>query len=57
MEPETQVTPTTPPPPKEMIDIICMQLRGALTGTPCPDSVLQAGMKFIEALEKWAQEG
>lgn len=49
--------PAIPAPPKEMIDIIVMQLRSALAGTPAPDYVLQSGMAFIESLERWSREG
>jgi len=44
-----------PAPPKEMLDIIIMQLEGAMSATAAPDYVTEACKGFVDALKKWGK--
>jgi hypothetical protein len=46
-----------PAPPSAMLDIIIMQLEGAISSTPAPDYVKEACATFIESLKRWGKEG
>jgi hypothetical protein len=46
-----------PAPPSAMLDIIIMQLEGAISSTPAPDYVKEACTTFIESLKRWGKEG
>ena len=52
-----QITEKIPAPPSAMLDIIIMQLEGAITTTPAPEYVKQACTAFIESLKRWGKEG
>jgi hypothetical protein len=59
-EPQAQtknvgVTTVTPPPPKEMLDMIIMQLEGAMESTQAPGYVKEACGEFVESLRKWGR--
>jgi len=46
-----------PAPPAAMLDIIIMQLEGAISSTPAPDYVKESCTAFIESLKRWSKEG
>jgi hypothetical protein len=46
-----------PAPPSAMLDIIIMQLEGAISSTPAPDYVKESCATFIESLKRWSKEG
>lgn len=46
-----------PAPPAVMLDIIIMQLEGAISNTPAPDYVKEACAAFIESLRRWSRGG
>ena len=46
-----------PAPPAAMLDMIIMQLEGAISSTPAPDYVKEACTAFIESLKRWSKEG
>jgi hypothetical protein len=46
-----------PAPPSAMLDIIIMQLEGAIDSTPCPQYVKESCTAFIESLKRWGREG
>ncbi len=46
-----------PAPPVAMLDIIIMQLEGAITTTQAPVYVREACANFVSALKKWGSEG
>jgi hypothetical protein len=50
-------TTTIPAAPSAMLDVIIMQLEGAITTTPAPDYVKEACTAFIESLKRWGREG
>ena len=43
--------------PPAMLDMLIMQLEGALSSFPAPEYVKEAGGKFIESLKRWKAEG
>lgn len=46
-----------PAPPSAMLEIIIMQLEGAISSTPAPVYVKEACAVFIESLKHWGREG
>jgi hypothetical protein len=46
-----------PAPPAAMLDIIIMQLEGAISSAPAPNYVKEACAAFIESLKRWGKEG
>jgi hypothetical protein len=59
-KPKVNVTETAPPipaPPSAMLDIMIMQLEGALDSVPMPDYVKGSATAFIESLKRWGREG
>jgi hypothetical protein len=46
-----------PAPPNAMLDIIIMQLEGAISSTPTPQYVKDACTAFVESLKRWGREG
>jgi hypothetical protein len=41
-------------PPKEMLEMMIMQLETAIESFPAPQFVVKAGKEFIESLKAWS---
>ena len=53
----TETNPSVPTPPAAMLDIMIMQLEGAMDSVPMPNYVREASLAFIESLKRWGKEG